>query len=228
VPTWGTPTIHEGPTRTQVIVNGFKHIGGYDAATGKELWKMTGGGDIPVPTPVVAHELIFITNAHGAAAPVYAIRTSATGDISLVAPIAEGQPAASPPSSNEHIAWSHMRIGNYMQTPLVYGDLLYTCRDNGIQACYDAKTGQKVYNQRLGKGSSGFTASPVAADGKIYYSSEDGEVYVVAVGREAKVLSTNPIGEVLMATPAISEGKLYFRSQKHLFCIEEQAPAGSQ
>ena len=217
VPTWGTPTIHQSPGRTQIIVNGYKHIGGYDVETGKELWKMTGGGDIPVPTPVVWNDLAFITNAHGAAAPVYAIRTSATGDISL----------SGEATSNDHVAWAQMRIGNYMQTPIAYGDLLCICRDNGIQACHDAKTGEKVYKQRLGGGSSGFTASPVAADGKIYYSSEDGDIYVVPAGREAKVIATNPMGEVVMATPAISEGRLYVRGQKHLFCIEDRESVGS-
>ncbi len=209
VPTWSTPTIQEGPDRTQIIVNGFKHIGGYDVRTGKEIWRMTGGGDIPVPTPVLWNDLAFITNAHGPAAPIYAIRTSATGDISL----------SGDATSNDHVAWANLRIGNYMQTLLVYDDLLYACRDNGIQACYEPLTGKNVYRQRLGSGSSGFTASPVAADGKLYYSSEEGDIYVVQAGREQEVIATNPMGEVVMATPAISEGKLYIRGQSHLFCI---------
>lgn len=83
VPTWGTPTIEVGAGRAQIIVNGWRHIGGYDLQTGQELWKLKGGGDIPVPTPVVAHELVFITNAHGRMAPIYAIRLDAQGDITL-------------------------------------------------------------------------------------------------------------------------------------------------
>lgn len=224
VPTWSTPTVHEGSGRKQIICNGWKHIGGYDFETGKELWRMTGGGDIPTPTPVVwkatnkdETDLIFITNAHGPAAPVYAIKATATGDISL----------SGDATSNDHVAWAHMRSGNYMQTPLVYDEQLYICRDNGIQAAHDVKTGKNIFKQRLGSGSTGFTASPVAADGKIYWSSEEGDVYVVAAGREAKVLATNPMGEVLMASPAISDGRLFFRGQKHLFCIEEAPPAGS-
>jgi outer membrane protein assembly factor BamB len=220
VPTWGTPTIVEGGGRTQAVVNGYKTIAGYDVKNGEGIWHMKGGGDIPVPTPVVAHDLIFITNAHGAAAPLFAIKTSAKGDISL----AEKQ------TSNEHIAWAHMRIGNYMQTPIVVGDYLYLCRDNGVMACYDAKTGKTVMKKRLGDGSTGFTASPVSADGKIYYSAETGDVYVVrafdgplpAEGTEIQpeVLSVNPMGEVLMSTPAISEDRLYFRGQNHVFCVE--------
>ena len=169
---------------------------------------MKGGGDIPVPTPFVAHELIFITNAHGSAAPVYAVRTSATGEIA----VSETEP------SNAQVAWSNLKIGNYMQTPLVYGDLLYCCRDSGILACYDARTGEKKYRERLAEGV-GFTASPVAGDGKLYFTSEEGDVYVVQAGSEYKLLATNKMGEVCMATPAISEGNLYFHTQGHLIAI---------
>ena len=83
VPTWSTPAVVNMNGRDQVIVNGWKHIGGYDLETGKEIWRMTGGGDIPVPTPIVAHGLVFITNAHGKAAPIFAIKPTAIGDISL-------------------------------------------------------------------------------------------------------------------------------------------------
>jgi len=212
VPTWSTPTIHKGPDRTQIICNGFKHIGGYDFATGKELWKMRGGGDIPVPTPVVAHDLIYLTNAHGMEAPIYAVKTSASGDISL----------PNVGESNDHIPWSKSRRGNYMQTPLVYGDYLYMCKDNGIYTVYEAKSGTQVVRERLGDGATGFTASSVAGDGKIYFTSEVGEVYVVAAGTEFKVLGRNPLGESSMATPAISEGTLFIRGQKHLFAIANE------
>ncbi|MCP4452445.1 MAG: hypothetical protein GY809_13370 [Planctomycetes bacterium] len=110
IPTWSTPTVYTGETHSQIIVNGFKHIGGYDIETGKEIWRMTGGGDIPVPTPIVAGDLIYITNAHGRMSPVNGVKLSATGDISLK----ESQ------SSNEYIAWSHPKGGNYMTTPIVW------------------------------------------------------------------------------------------------------------
>src|SRR5207244_9892369 len=117
VPTWSTPTLATHGGRTEIVVNGHKHIGGYDLRTGKELWKMRGGRDIPVPTPVEAHGLIFITSAHGPLAPIYAIRLGAVGDITLV----------SGSSTNAHVAWSMTRRGNYMQTPIVVGDYLYCC-----------------------------------------------------------------------------------------------------
>jgi len=208
VPTWSTPAIHHG-SRPQVIVNGYKHIGGYDLKTGKELWRLTGGGDIPVPTPIVAGDLIFITNAHGKMAPIYAIRTTASGDITPK----EGE------TTNAHIAWSQNREGAYMQTPLVYGEYLYNCRDNGVLSVYEARTGKRVYQQRLADGKTGFSASPVAADQKVYFTSEDGDVHVVRAGPVFEEIATNPLNEVAMATPAISEGTLYFRTRGHVIAI---------
>ncbi|MCG3126359.1 MAG: Outer membrane protein assembly factor BamB [Phycisphaerae bacterium] len=211
VPSWSTPTVWTAHGRGELIVNGYKHIGGYDLATGKELWKMGGGGDIPVPTPVVAHDLIFITSAHGPVAPIYAIRLGGSGDVSL------GKDQA----ASDAIAWALKRDGAYMQTPIVHGDLLYNCKDNGVLTCYEAKSGDRVYKKRLGSGKSGFTASAVADAEKLFYTSEDGDVYVVKAGREFEVLATNPIGEVCMATPAIADGVLYVRGRDHLFAIGE-------
>lgn len=209
VPTWSTPAVVTVGGREQVIVNGWKHIGGYDLETGRELWRMTGGGDIPVPTPIVSDDLVFITNAHGKAAPIYAIRPSATGDITLK----EGETA------NAHIAWSYMRDGAYMQTPIAYQGLLYVCRDNGVLSVFDAKTGTRHYQSRLGDGRTGFSASPVAAAGRVYFTSEDGDVYVVKAGTAFELLATNPLGEVAMATPAISDGRLIFRTRGHLLAV---------
>jgi len=207
VPTFGAPTIDVRQGRAQVICNGFKHIGGYDLASGKELWKLAGGGDIPVPTPVVANDLVYITNAHGNMAPVLAIDANATGTLDL------------DPAKSEHMKWSNLRAGNYMQTPLALGEFLYCCKDNGVLTCFDALGGEKVYEQRLGDGVSGFTSSGVAADGKLYFASEEGEVFVVAEGFEFKQLARNALGEETMASPAISEGVLFYRTHHHLIAI---------
>jgi outer membrane protein assembly factor BamB len=209
VPTWSTPTVVQAPGGPQVVVNGFRHIGGYDLRTGREVWRMRGLGDIPVPTPVAAHGLIFVTNAHGPGAPIYAVRAGASGDITTT-------PGS---AAHEHVAWAHERDGAYMQTPLVYRDLLYNCRDNGVLSVYDARTGRRLYQQRLGDGRTGFTASPVAADGKVYFTSEEGDVFVVKAGPTFELLAENSMGEVCMATPAVSEGVLYFRTRGHLVAI---------
>jgi outer membrane protein assembly factor BamB len=106
-----------------------------------------------------------------------------------------------------------------MQTPIVYGDYLYVCRDNGVLSVYDSRTGARQYQQRLASGQTGFTASAVAANGKLYYTSEEGSVYVVKAGPAFELLGENALGEVAMATPAISEGVIYFRTRRHLVAI---------
>jgi len=209
VPTWSTPTIHDVGGRTHVIVNGWRHTGAYDFETGKEIWKLNGGGDIPVPVPIVGHGLIFITSAHGGLAPVYAIRETAQGDISL----AKGQ------TSNEHVAWAALRDGAYLVSPVLYEDLLYVSKNNGVINTFDAKTGARVYQQRLGTGQTSFLASLIAGDGKIYSTGEEGDVFVFKAGRTFELLATNPLGEAAFATPAVSEGVLYFRTSKSLIAI---------
>jgi outer membrane protein assembly factor BamB len=209
VPSWGTPTVHADGKNAQMIINGYKQIGGYDVGTGTELWRLKGGGDIPVPTPVLGPGMVFITNAHGAMAPIYAIRLNAAGDISLKAD----------ETSNQFVAWSVPRDGAYMMTPLVYGDYLYNCKNNGVLFCYEAKSGKRVFQERLGSGTTGFSASPVAGDGKIYFSSEDGDIYVIRAGPKFEILSKNSMGESCMASPAISAGVIYIRTQFNLVAV---------
>jgi outer membrane protein assembly factor BamB len=177
-------------------------------ASGKKLWTMNGGGDIPVPTPIVAHDLMFFTSAHGALSPIYAIRTTATGDISL--PKNE--------TTSEHVAWAVLRGGNYMQTPLVVGEYLYCCRDNGVLTCYEAKTGKQMYRERLD--GNGFTASAVAAGDRLYFTSEDGRVHVIKAGPTFESLAVNELGEQSLATPAASSGTVYFRTKGHLIAVD--------
>jgi outer membrane protein assembly factor BamB len=109
-----------------------------------------------------------------------------------------------------------------MQTPLVYGEHLYVCRDNGVLTVFEARSGKRLSQARLGGGSSGFTASPVAADGKLYFTGETGEVHVIRAGPRAEVLAVNEMGEICMATPAISEGVLFFRTRGHVVAIGDR------
>lgn len=207
-PTWGTPTVAKVGDATHVICNGFNEIAAYDFATGKRVWRLRGGGDIPVPTPVVAHDLVFITSAHGMNSPVFAVRTSAAGEITPK----QGE------KSTEHLPWFRLRGGNYMQTPIVVGDELYCCKDNGVLTCFDARTGKEHYSQRL-DGGVGFTASPVSDGRHLYFTSEDGQVHVIKAGTTLDRVATNPLGEVCMATPAISDGVLYFRTLGHIVAV---------
>jgi outer membrane protein assembly factor BamB len=213
IPSWGSPTIHVGKDRSQIITNGTRFVRGYDALTGKELWKLSGNSEITVPTPFVAGDLIYVTSGYTPIQPIYAIKVGASGDISLK----EGEEA------NPFVAWSKKRGGPYMPTPIVYGDYLYTCGNNGVVTAYNAKTGERIYQHRLGgKGSAyAFTASPVAADGKLYFTSEDGEIFVVKAGPSFEILSVNKMGEVILSTPAISEKMLIVRTVSHLYGIGE-------
>jgi outer membrane protein assembly factor BamB len=204
VPTFGTPAVlPNGEGGLQVVVNGWKHMGGFDLATGKERWRLAGTGDIPVPTPVFANGLIVLTAAHGGGRPIYAIRPDAKGDL--------GQNKAA-------IAWSQERSGNYMQTPLLADGIGYFCYDNGVMTVFELATGERLYQQRLGT-ASGFTSSPVAAAGRLYITNEDGHTFVLQQGKEYKVLAENELGEPVMATPAVVDGTLYVRGGRHLFAI---------
>ena len=117
------------------------------------------------------------------------------------------------------VAWSKTGRGSYMPTPLAYRGLVYVLANNGVFDAYDLKTGKEIYRQRLPLVGSGFSASPVAADGKIYLSNEDGDMLVIAAGATFKHLATNSMGEPLMATPALSEGVMYVRGSHTLFAI---------
>jgi outer membrane protein assembly factor BamB len=210
VPTWGTPTIHQANRQTQIVVNGFRHSGAYDFKTGKEIWKMSGNGDIPVPTPVVSDGMIYITSAHGPMSPVYAIKDTAMGDISL----------PSGTDKTEHVAWSIPKGGGYMCTPLVYRGLVYIIGYNGVLTVYDAKTGERKFQQRLLENtSSAFTSSPVANDGKVYVASEDGQLIVLKAGPTFERIAQNDMGASVLATPAISEGRLLVRTQGQIIAI---------
>ena len=212
LPTWSTPTVATVGGSTQVVCNGFHEMAGYDFATGRRLWRLKKGGDIPVPTPIVDEKtgLLFLASAHGPQAPIFAVRANAADDITLE----DGK------ESSDAIAWSKRRFGTYMQTPILYGGLLYGCRDNGVLTCLEPATGKELYTQRL-EGGVGFTASPVAADGKLYFTSEDGQVHVLKAGQKFEELAVNPLGESSMATPAISNGVLYFRTQSRVIAIGE-------
>ncbi|MCK4766294.1 MAG: PQQ-binding-like beta-propeller repeat protein [Candidatus Aminicenantes bacterium] len=208
-PTWGTPTIYEGKDRIQIIVNGYKHIGAYEVNTGKEIWKFKGGGDVPVPTPVIGHGHVFITNGHGRLRPVYAVRLDAEGDISL----SEGE------TSNKFITWFKPKRGAYQPTPIVYGSYLYVIKGNGLLACFEAKTGKELYRERVAGKPGAFTASPVAADGNLYFSDEYGNISIVKAGPQYHCLTTNRMFEVCLASPAISGRTLFIRTSEHLYAI---------
>lgn len=206
VSTWSTPLIVTTSDRRQIVCNGYHQMAGYDFETGQRLWHLSGGGDIPVPTPLFANGLIYLTNGHGRS-PTYAIRPSAVGDQTP-----DGETA-----SDSGLAWRQSRDGSYMPTPLVSNGLLYTCNDNGRLVVRDAKNGELIYRQRVGNGT--YSASAVAAGGHVYFASERGVVTVIEEGETFKKVASNDMGEIIMATPAISWDRLLIRTVGNLYCL---------
>jgi outer membrane protein assembly factor BamB len=203
LPSWSTPTIHMGKDRAELVTNAPNFIRGYDPDTGKELWRLGGSSRITAPTPVSGGDLIVVASGRAPEAPIFAIRAGARGDI----------------TSSKSVVWSRQRAGSYMPTPLIYRGYVYVLRNEGILTCYHLVSGEVEYTSRIPHEGSGFSSSPVAADGKIYLSSEDGEIVVIKSGPQFELLGVNPIGEPLMATPAISDGIMFVRAEKNLFAI---------
>jgi outer membrane protein assembly factor BamB len=163
---------------------------------------------------VVGDGLAFVTAGYPPVRPVFAVRPGRRGDLSL--------PAGK--RSSEAIAWSHERGGTYIPTPILYRGILYTCNNNGILTAYRAETGEQLSSLRLSAAGASFAASPVAADGRLYVASETGDVYVLRAGPEPELLAVQPMGEALMATPAISGGLFVVRTLGHVFGLA--GPAG--
>ena len=209
LPSWGTPTVVTTSAGPELITNASRFIRGYDPKTGRELWKLGGSSMITAPTPIFTNGLHIIASGRAPERPVFAVRPGARGDLTL----------AKDATSNAQVVWSKTGRGSYMPTPLAYRGILYILANNGVFDAYDPATGREIYRQRLPLVGSGFSASPIAADGKIYLSNEDGEMLVVSAGETFKHLATNSMGETIMATPALSDGVMYVRGAQSLFAI---------
>jgi outer membrane protein assembly factor BamB len=209
LPSWGTPTIVATTAGPELVTNASNFVRGYDPKTGRELWRLGGSSKITAPTPIFANGLHIVASGRAPERPVFAVRPGVRGDLTLAAGATE----------NRSVAWSKTGRGSYMPTPLAYRGILYVLANNGVLDAYDITTGKEIYRQRLPLVGSGYSASPVAADGKIYLSNEDGEMLVVEAGTTFKHLATNSIGESLMATPALSQGVMYVRGSRTLFAV---------
>ena len=207
-PSWATPTVYPDPKRPELVTNAPKFIRGYDPATGKELWRLGRSSNITAPTPIFEKDRIVVMSGRRPNAPIFVLQPGASGDITL----AEGATSGGP------VLWTRVQAGSYMPTPVVHDGLLYVLKNQGIFTAWDLATGEKKYEQRL-EVTSGFSGSPVLADGKLYLPSEDGEVFVVKTGPEFQLLAKNPMGQPLMATPAIAGDTLIIRGEKDLFAV---------
>jgi outer membrane protein assembly factor BamB len=209
IPSWGTPTVAMTSVGPVLVANASNYIRGYDPRTGKELWRLGGSSKITAPTPVLSDDMFVVVSGRGPDRPIFVVKAGARGDLTLP----EGK------SNSEAIVWSRTGRGSYMPTPLVYNGILYVLANNGLFDAYNLRTGEEVYRQRLPLVGSGFSASPVASDGKLYLSNEDGEMLVIAAGQKFAHIATNSMGEMLMATPALSDGVMYVRSSASLFAV---------
>ena len=200
-PSWATPVVMSRGGRSEVVINAGKFIRGLDARTGRELWRLSDNlTQVKVPTPVSSGELAIVTGGYpGGGRPIYAIRPGGSGELGADA-----------------LAWRTDRGPPYTGTPIVYQGILYVCTDNGILTAYEAATGARIYQQRISPRAAGFSASAVAADGRLYFTSEDGDIFIVRAGRTFELLASNPMHEVVMATPAVSGNMLIVRTVSQL------------
>jgi outer membrane protein assembly factor BamB len=199
---WSTPVIARHGRRVELITSGGKGIISYDPATGKELWRCQGVEDIAIPTPVVGPGLVIVSGG-GDFKCVVAVRTGGSGDVT-------GTP---------NVLWKFKKSVAYVASPILYGDFFYLMSDKGILTCMDAKTGELKYEGGRVPVPATFMSSPVAFDGKLLLTSEDGETFVIKAGPTFEVLGTNSIGEPVYASVAISDGNIFIRGAKHLYCI---------
>ena len=208
---WATPFIWENKLRTEIVTPATGKVRSYDLE-GNLLWELGGMSSIAIPTPSANQDFLFITSGYilDARRPLFAIRPGAMGDISL-----KGNE-----TSNEFIAWCQKLAGPYHPSPVVYGDHIYVLLDKGFLSCYEARTGKQIYDrQRIDANSDKFTASPWAANGKIYCLSEDGDTFVIKAGPNFEVLAKNSLDEMALATPALVRGNILLRTMTKLYRI---------
>lgn len=193
-----TPIFVKVGGRDEMIVNAAKRIDAFDPRSGEFLWTARGLRSVVVPTPVAAHGMVY---TYGGAynAPMMAIRPGGRGDV-----------------TETHVVWRKKNEGPYVPSPLCVGDDLFTVGDNGFASCYDARSGKLIWRERLG---GNFSSSPVFADGNIYVISEWGETVVFAASRDFNLVSRNPLDEPTLASLAVSDGRIFIRTEKNLYGI---------
>ena len=194
--TWSTPTVLERNGRAELVVNSPRWIRGYDARNGQELWQLDNRTDGPwdrVASPFAAGELVIVAGG-GGTRPIFALRPNGRGDV----------------------AWKTERGSPYLPTPLAYQGLLYSVADNGVLSVYDLSDGSQIYQRRVTTGAT-FSASPVAAGGRVYLTSVEGDVFVIRAGRSYQLDATNRVGEVCMATPALTDRLVVLRTASAVY-----------
>ena len=199
---WATPILVRTAKRAELITSGTEFVIGYDPATGKELWRHKGVESNAIPSPVANNEMVFVVAGFPAKIAM-AIKLGGSGDLT-------GTP---------NVPWTYAKGTAYVPSPILYGDYLYLTTDRGVLTCIDAKTGEVKYEGGRIPIPATFTASPVAFEGKILMTSEDGDTFIVKAGPKHEIIGTNSIGEAVYASPAVADGRIFIRGEKNLYCI---------
>lgn len=199
---WSTPLLVHTAKRAELVTSGTEFVIAYDPATGKELWRHKGVESNAIPSPVANTDMVFLVAGFPAKIAM-AIKLGGSGDLT-------GTP---------NTPWTYAKGTAYVPSPILYGDYLYLTTDRGILTCLDAKTGEVKYEGGRIPIPATFTASPVAFEGKILLTSEDGDTFVIKAGPKHEVLATNSIGEAVYASPAIADGSIFIRGEKNLYRI---------
>ncbi|MBL8172880.1 MAG: PQQ-binding-like beta-propeller repeat protein [Acidobacteria bacterium] len=200
--THATPLIVRSGNRDELITNGWETVVAYDPATGKELWSCEGVKGWGIPSPVANNEMVFMAAGYPNKRAL-GIKYGGAGNI----------------TGTQNLVWSYDKGTAYVASPILYGEYLYLISDKGILTCIEAKTGKITYEGGRVPIPASFSASPVAFDGKLFLTSEDGDTFVIKAGPVHEVLRTNSVGEPVLASPAISQGRLFIRGGQHLYCI---------
>ena len=188
-------------THIELVLNGGNRVWAYDPRTGEALWNCSGTTQWVTPTVVHGDGLVFAVS--GRNGPTLAIRPGGRGDV-----------------TSSHVVWQAKKGGPYIPSPILVDGRLTMVNDGGIVTSYDAKTGEQLFQQRIP--SSEFSVSLVYGDGKLYITSESGDTFVLSAGSEFRILTTNSLGERSLCTPALAGGRIYLRTERHLWCIGKQ------
>lgn len=200
---WGSPVAIHVNGKDQIIVSSQNRVYAYDPENGKKLWSCGGNLVEVTPTPVVGHGLLFCCS--GRAGPTLAIVPDGQGDV----------------TKTDKVVWKTIKGSPFIPSPLLYGDHLYMVNDIvSVITCFEAKTGKLMWSARCGQPvKHGFSASPIGVNGKVFFTNDEGETFVLAAGAKYDLLHTNRLGEKTLATPALLDGRWYWRTEHHLWCI---------
>jgi outer membrane protein assembly factor BamB len=200
------PVVYELAGKKQLVLTGAKSTASYDPETGKLHWVIDGPTEQFVSSLVVEDNILFLTAGY----PehwVMAIDPSGSGNV-----------------TKSHVLWSRKNEGGYVPSPVAHAGHFYLVTDNGLASCWEAKTGRLRWKERIGRHHS---ASAVAAEGRIYFTDDDGITFVLKAAPDFEILATNRLGERCFATPAFAGSEIFIRGEQHLFCISESPGRGN-